>query len=213
MRLSEIKPTRTRNPISRGSVTSESEEDDHNQMALPSRAHESSDGAMVVRNPMMLSTVAMPALDKYRMSRPTTNRDLDISKYGYDDTAADSEDDEDAGQTPALDLWSQMSKIHDRVDVQSNFDADMAHALTLHLKTRDVGSSEWKQKGLYGNSLGCLHPENKFRIACYKFMDHRLFSAVILVLILINTVVLAVQAPLNELGRETNDMLEKFDFW
>jgi hypothetical protein len=213
MRLAETRlagAASTRNPMNRDDQTSESEEDE----LASSRAHESFDGAMV-RNPMLRSSIAMPALDKYRMSRPTTNRDLDISKYGYDNTPADDEDDdEDEDQSPGLDLWSQMSKIHEKVDVRSEFDIDMMQALTLHLKTRDFHSrSGWAQRGLYGNALMCLHPENKFRIACYALVQHQIFSAVILILILINTVVLAVQAPLNDLGQETNDMLEEFDFW
>ncbi len=49
-----------------------------------------------------------------------------------------------------------------------------------------------------GTSLFCLGPENGCRNAIYRFVEHPWFGYIILILILISTVTLAFETPLDD---------------
>ena len=51
---------------------------------------------------------------------------------------------------------------------------------------------------LMGTSLFCLGTENCFRVACHKLVESKIFTNVILALIIISTITLALETPLDD---------------
>lgn len=64
---------------------------------------------------------------------------------------------------------------------------------------------------LTGNALGCLTPDNQFRTGCLVLFRHKAFKAVVLILIVANTVLLAAQGPRHTLGSEFDTFVHVFD--
>ena len=65
---------------------------------------------------------------------------------------------------------------------------------------------------LMGKSLFCLGPENPFRLLCYKIAENKYFVNGILVLIIISTVTLAMETPLDDPKGEKVTILNQIDF-
>ena len=51
---------------------------------------------------------------------------------------------------------------------------------------------------LQGNALFCLKPQNALRVMCYKLVESKWFKNTILVLIIISTITLALETPLDD---------------
>lgn len=68
-------------------------------------------------------------------------------------------------------------------------------------------------KALMGYSLFCLGPKNKLRMAVNNFVNHRYFERVILTLIIISTVTLALETPLDDPDGDKIMILEKIDLF
>ena len=68
-------------------------------------------------------------------------------------------------------------------------------------------------KPLMGYSLFCLGPKNRFRMAVNTFVNHRYFERVILTLIIISTVTLALETPLDDPDGDKIMILEKIDLF
>ena len=68
-------------------------------------------------------------------------------------------------------------------------------------------------KPLTGMSLFCLSPTNKFRNAVNALVQWKRFDQIILVLILISTVTLALETPLDDPKGDKIMVLEKIDLF
>lgn len=64
-----------------------------------------------------------------------------------------------------------------------------------------------------GYSLFCLGPKNKFRMAVNAFVNHKWFERVILTLIIISTITLALETPLDDPDGDKIMILEKIDLF
>ena len=51
---------------------------------------------------------------------------------------------------------------------------------------------------LSGKSLFCLGPENAFRVMCHKLAENKWFTSIILILIILSTITLAFETPLDD---------------
>mmetsp|Transcript_30932 Transcript_30932/g.38247 ORF Transcript_30932/g.38247 Transcript_30932/m.38247 type:complete len:80 (-) Transcript_30932:2848-3087(-) len=63
-----------------------------------------------------------------------------------------------------------------------------------------------------GKSLFCLGPENRFRLAVHAFVENIWFGRIILTLIVISTLTLALETPLDDPKGDKIAILEKIDF-
>lgn len=54
------------------------------------------------------------------------------------------------------------------------------------------------KKHISGRSLLCLSEENSFRLMCFNVTNHAWFDWVILVFICVSTVMLAMEAPMDD---------------
>ena len=68
-------------------------------------------------------------------------------------------------------------------------------------------------KPLMGYSLFCLGPMNKFRMAVNAFVNHKWFERIILTLIIISTITLALETPLDDPDGDKIMILEKIDLF
>ena len=64
-----------------------------------------------------------------------------------------------------------------------------------------------------GYALFCLGPKNKFRNAVNAFVNHKWFERVILTLIIISTITLALETPLDDPDGDKIMILEKIDLF
>jgi hypothetical protein len=65
--------------------------------------------------------------------------------------------------------------------------------------------------GLRGNSLFIFEPSNRFRKICYAICEERIVQIVIFLLIILQTVTLALADPLSDPNSEMNQILFKID--
>lgn len=66
---------------------------------------------------------------------------------------------------------------------------------------------------LSGKSLFCLGPENAFRVMCHKLVENKWFANIILVLIILSTITLALETPLDDPKGEKLRVLGHIDFF
>lgn len=71
--------------------------------------------------------------------------------------------------------------------------------------------SDGGQHELLGDALGCLPPNNAFRVHCNALFRNKAFQGVVLALIVANTVLLAAQGPRHTLGDEFDRFVAAFD--
>ena len=119
-------------------------------------------------------------------------------------------------------------------DFAARIHADVGTVMAELFRAQEVGVS-LEQRGLYGRSLGVLAADNSFRVLCSDIVSHkcappgstlarlfhgrayltpwfcRLCTGFILVLIFINTVILAIQGPNNDLDARTHELFNLFD--
>ena len=68
-----------------------------------------------------------------------------------------------------------------------------------------------RESDIDGRALGCLEPESAFRLACYQFFKSRWTGALVMIGILMNVVVLALQGPRHTLGVGFDHFVDAFD--
>ena len=66
---------------------------------------------------------------------------------------------------------------------------------------------------LQGVSLFCLKPTNPLRVMCYKLVDWKWFLRIILILIVISTITLALESPLDDPEGTKLIILKKVDLF
>jgi len=66
---------------------------------------------------------------------------------------------------------------------------------------------------LTGTSLFCLGPQNSFRLAVRRFVENKWFQNIILFLIIVSTVTLALDTPLDDPNGQKLVILEKIDYF
>ena len=66
---------------------------------------------------------------------------------------------------------------------------------------------------LKGVSLFCLKPTNPLRVMCYKLVDWKWFLRIILILIIISTITLALESPLDDPEGTKIVILKKIDLF
>lgn len=66
---------------------------------------------------------------------------------------------------------------------------------------------------LYGNALCCLGPTNCFRLFCHKIVESKIFQNTILVLIIISTITLALETPLDNPEGKKIEILTYVDYF
>ena len=77
---------------------------------------------------------------------------------------------------------------------------------TAEGEAETAGESE-----INGKALGCLAADNGFRLQCHALFRNSVFQGIVLVLIVANTVLLALQGPRHTLGAEFDEFVAWFD--
>ena len=73
----------------------------------------------------------------------------------------------------------------------------MSHKSFAHYKVQEI-KDEQEEVVLYGKALYLFGPNNGFRKVCSKIVRHTIFENFIILLILISTINLALESPLED---------------
>jgi len=66
---------------------------------------------------------------------------------------------------------------------------------------------------LHGNALCCLGPKNCFRLFCHRIVESKIFANTILILIILSTITLALETPLDNPEGKKIEILTYIDYF